>query len=102
MGQAAAKHLIIGMGFHTVALRIAWHSGEPRWGAILAIWVSRALQNGQRGGSLLRAGGVRYDRVQDRGGSGLLGTPCAPRHLAIRSVAREQDPWAAREEASAG
>jgi hypothetical protein len=36
--------------FHAAALRIAWHNGGPRWGAILAIWASWPLQNGQRGG----------------------------------------------------
>jgi hypothetical protein len=45
--------------FHAAALRIAWHNGGPRCGAILAIWASRPLQNGQRGGSLFRAGGMR-------------------------------------------
>ena len=45
--------------FHAAALRIDWHSGGPRWGAIRAIWASRPLQNGQRGGSLLRAGRMR-------------------------------------------
>ena len=45
--------------FHAAALRIAWHNGGPRWGAILAILASTPLQNGQRGGSLFRAGGMR-------------------------------------------
>ena len=45
--------------FHAAALRIAWHKGGPRWGAILAILVSTPLQNGQRGGSLFRASGMR-------------------------------------------
>jgi hypothetical protein len=33
--------------------------GGARWGAILAIWESRRLQNGQRGGSLLGTAGMR-------------------------------------------
>ena len=57
--QAAAKDLSSWNRFHAAALRMAWHSGGPRCGAILAIWVSRPLQNGQRGGSLFKAGGMR-------------------------------------------
>jgi hypothetical protein len=44
---------------HATALRIAWDNGGARWGAILAIWESRRLQNGQRGGSLLGTAGMR-------------------------------------------
>ena len=57
--QAAAKGLSSWNRFHAAALRMAWHSGGPRWGAILEIWASRPLQNGQRGGSLFKAGGMR-------------------------------------------
>jgi hypothetical protein len=38
MGQAAAKGSYCGNRFHAAALRIVWHNGGPRWGAILAIW----------------------------------------------------------------
>ena len=53
------KGLIVGDRFHAAVLRIAWHNGGPRWGAILAIWASRLLQNGQRGGSLLGTAAMR-------------------------------------------
>ena len=45
--------------FHVAALRIAWHNGGPPSGAMLAIWASGPLQNGQRSGSLLGMAGMR-------------------------------------------
>ena len=79
----------------------------------LAQWLAgrvgaRCLQFGRAGPCRTDSAAVRSsgragcDRVQDRGASELLGRLCVPRDLAIRSAAREQDPGAEREEASAG